>query len=78
MEDVASYLRFDQTGYAMKSARGPAIHFMVLGNVFQRAEKKWSHGSCVISLLAKIESGEMRPTALLVAKADVQKSRPVY
>ncbi|MFI2767923.1 hypothetical protein [Ruegeria faecimaris] len=74
MDDIAAYLRLGQTWYAMKSTHGPAICFMVLGYIFQRAEKIQSHVSYMITLLAKLDSGEMKPTALLAPKARIHKN----
>ncbi|MDP5221010.1 helix-turn-helix domain-containing protein [Ruegeria sp. 2205SS24-7] len=65
MDDIAEYLRLGQTWYAMKSTLGPAIRFIVLGYIFQRAEKIQSPGAYLISLLAKIEKGELAPMAML-------------
>ncbi len=65
MDDIAEYLRFGQTWYAMKSTHGPALRFMVLGYVFQRAENIKSHQAYLISLMSKIDRGDMQPTALL-------------
>jgi replication initiation protein RepC len=78
MDDIAAYLRLGQTWFAMKSTHGPAIRFMVLGYIFQRAEKILSHGAYMITLLAKIDSGEMKPTALLTPKAYAQRSIPEH
>ncbi len=65
MDDIAEYLRFGQTWYAMKSTHGPALRFMVLGFIFQRAENIKSHQAYLISLMSKIDRGDMQPTALL-------------
>ena len=65
MDDIAEYLRLGQTWYAMKSTFGPAIRFIVLGYIFQRAENIQSPGAYLISLLAKIEKGELSPKAML-------------
>ena len=65
MDDIAKYLRLGQTWYAMKSTFGPAIRFIVLGYIFQRAENIQSPGAYLISLLAKIEKGELSPKAML-------------
>ncbi len=73
MDDIAAYLQLGQTWYAMKSTHGSAVRFMVLGYIFQRAEKIQSHGSYMITLLAKIDSGEMKPTALLAPKACIRR-----
>ncbi|WP_052265348.1 helix-turn-helix domain-containing protein [Ruegeria sp. ANG-R] len=65
MDDIAEYLRLGQTWYAMKSTHGPALRFMVLGYIFQRAENIKSHQAYLISLTSKIDRGDMQPTALL-------------
>ena len=65
MDDIAEYLRLGQTWYAMKSTFGPAIRFIVLGYIFQRAENIQSPRAYLISLLAKIEKGELCPSAML-------------
>ncbi|MEM6900364.1 MAG: helix-turn-helix domain-containing protein [Pseudomonadota bacterium] len=65
MDDIAEYLRLGQTWYAMKSTHGPALRFMVLGYMFQRAENIKSHQAYLISLMSKIDRGDMQPTALL-------------
>ncbi|WP_282121177.1 helix-turn-helix domain-containing protein [Ruegeria atlantica] len=65
MDDIAEYLRFGQTWYAMKSTYGPALRFLVLGYIFQRAENIKSHQAYLISLISKIDQGDIQPTALL-------------
>ncbi|RLJ97652.1 replication initiation protein RepC [Ruegeria conchae] len=65
MDDIAEYLRLGQTWYAMKSTFGPAIRFIVLGYICQRAENIQSPGAYLISLLTKIEKGELSPSAML-------------
>ena len=65
MDDIAEYLRLGQSWYAMKSAYGPAIRFMVLGYIFQRAESIQAHQAYLISLVTKIDRGDMQPTELL-------------
>ncbi len=65
MNDIAEYLRLGQTWYAMKSTFGPAIRFIVLGYILQRAENIQSPAAYLISLLAKIEMGELSPKAML-------------
>ena len=65
MDDIAEHLRFGQTWYAMKLTHGPALRFMVLGYIFQRAENIKSHKAYLISLTSKIDRGDMQPTALL-------------
>lgn len=65
MDDIAEYLQLGQTWYSMKPTHGPALCFMVLGYIFQRAEKIRSHQAYLTSLISKIDRGEMQPTALL-------------
>ena len=65
MDDIAEYLRLGKTWYAMKLTFGPAIRFIVLGYIFQRTENIQSPGAYLISLLAKIEKGELSPKAML-------------
>ncbi len=72
MDDIAEYLRFGHTWYAMKSTYGPALRFMVLGYIFQRAENIKSHQAYLISLISKIDRGDMQPTELL---AQISKNR---
>ncbi|MFA3921080.1 helix-turn-helix domain-containing protein [Ruegeria hyattellae] len=74
MDDIADYLRFDQTWYAMKSTYGPALRFMVLGYIFQRAENIKSHQAYLNSLISKIDRGDMQPTALLAHSSRVRGS----
>ncbi|MCL6286171.1 helix-turn-helix domain-containing protein [Ruegeria sp. 2012CJ41-6] len=74
MDDIAEYLRFGQTWYAMKSTYGPALRFMVLGYIFQRAENIKSHQAYLISLISKIDRGDMQPTALLAHSSKVRGS----
>ncbi|NOD65831.1 MULTISPECIES: helix-turn-helix domain-containing protein [unclassified Ruegeria] len=65
MDDIAEYLRLGQTWFAMKSTHGPALRFMILGYIFQRAESIKSHQAYLISLKTRIDQGDMQPTALL-------------
>ncbi|WP_170424996.1 helix-turn-helix domain-containing protein [Ruegeria arenilitoris] len=74
MDDIAEYLRFGQTWYAMKSTYGPALRFMVLGYIFQRAENIKSHQAYLISLISKIDRGDMQPTALLAHSSKIRGS----
>ncbi len=65
MDEIAEYLRLGHTWYSMKTTFGPAIRFIVLGYVFQRAENIQSPAAYMTSLLAKLEKGELSPQAML-------------
>ena len=69
MDDIAAYLRLGQSWYASKATHSSAIRFIVLGYIYQRTEKIQFHRAYMISLLAKIDSGEICPRALLTSKA---------
>ncbi|WP_174822729.1 hypothetical protein [Ruegeria lacuscaerulensis] len=68
MDSIADQLQLGETWYAMKTTHGPALRFMILGYITQRAETIRSHKAYLISLTAKIDRGEMAPTAMLVGK----------
>ena len=67
MDEIAAYLRLGQSWYAIKATHSSAIRFMVLGYIFQRAKRIQSHRAYLISLLAKIDSGDVCPRALLIS-----------
>ena len=68
MDSLADQLQLGETWYAMKTTHGPALRFMILGYITQRAERIRSHKAYLISLAAKIDRGEMTPIAMLVDK----------
>ena len=68
MDSIADQLQLGETWYAMKTTHRPALRFMILGYITQRAETIRSHKAYLISLTAKIDRGEMAPTAMLVGK----------
>ena len=74
MDSIADQLRLGETWYAMKTTHGPAFQFMVLGYITQRAETIRSHRAYLISLVAKIDRGDMQPTALLVDNSKTRRN----
>ncbi|MES0864366.1 helix-turn-helix domain-containing protein [Ruegeria sp. SCPT10] len=68
MDTIADQLHLGDTWYAMKTTHGPAIRFMILGYITQRTETIRSHRAYLISLAAKIDKGDMTPTAMLAGK----------
>ncbi|MFA3919308.1 helix-turn-helix domain-containing protein [Ruegeria hyattellae] len=65
MDQLADHLLLGETWYSMKAEHGPAMRFIILGYILQRAEEIRSHRAYFTSLISKIEEGEMKPTALL-------------
>ena len=55
MDQLADHIQLGETWYAMKSSHGPAMRFMVLGYILQRAESIQNHRAYLSSLLSKIE-----------------------
>ncbi len=65
MDQLADHMMLGEAWYAMKVSHGPAMRFMALGYVLQRAEGIQCHRAYLTSLVSKIERGEMEPVALL-------------
>ncbi|WP_209508253.1 helix-turn-helix domain-containing protein [Ruegeria sp. HKCCSP335] len=65
MDQLADQIMLGEAWYAMKVSHGPAMRFMALGYVLQRAEGIQCHRAYLTSLISKIERGEMEPVALL-------------
>ncbi len=76
MDSIADQLRLGETWYALKTTHGAALRFMVLGYITQRVETIRSHRAYLISLVAKIDKGEMNPKTLLAPKAYAQSTLP--
>ncbi|MCG7522396.1 helix-turn-helix domain-containing protein [Ruegeria sp. Ofav3-42] len=68
MDSIAGQLQLGETWYAMKTTHGPALRFMILGYITQRAETIRSHKAYLISLAAKIDRGDIAPIAMLAGK----------
>ncbi|MFG5382888.1 helix-turn-helix domain-containing protein [Yoonia sp. R2-816] len=65
MDQLADHILLGETWYAMKSSYGPAMRFMVLGYILQRAESIQNHRAYLSSLLSKIEQRTLEPITLL-------------
>lgn len=73
MVGLASYLGISDVWIDLKAEQGPAVSFMILGYLLQRADHIQNHKAYFHSLEQKIKAGEIKPRSLL--KATSQKAR---
>lgn len=66
MDQLADHMKLGEGWYTMKSSHAPAIRFMILGYILQRVEIVRSHRAYLMSIMNKIDRGEMDPRTLLI------------
>ncbi len=73
MVGLASYLGISSEWIDLKAEHGPAVSFMIMGYLLQRADHIQNHKGYLHSLVQKLRTGEIGPISLL--KATSQKAR---